>query len=108
MQPICNLAPSVYTLRYPLKLFGASLGRVETIFRLDSGKLVLHSTGPFSEEDCAAISEIGGVQAIIEATNFHDTFALAANGKFPGARYFAPMGFPLAHRLHPDPIEKGT
>jgi len=108
VKSIEKFAPSVYTLRYPLKIFGASLGRVVTIFRLDSGKLVLHSTGPFSLEDCAAINEIGDVRAIVEVTNFHDTFASAADKYFPDAQYFAPTGFPLADELNPEPIEKGN
>jgi hypothetical protein len=107
MQAINHIAPSVSTLRYPLKLFGASLGRIVTIFRLKSGKLVLHSTGPFTPEDCSAISEIGEVQAIVEATNFHDTFSMAAMTQFANSRYFAPSGFPLENELKPEPIERG-
>jgi glyoxylase-like metal-dependent hydrolase (beta-lactamase superfamily II) len=107
MQTIDNFASSVFTLRYPLKLLGASLGRVITIFRLRSGKLVLHSTGPFTPEECSAISEFGEVQAIVEATNFHDTFSLAAMTQFANSRYFAPSGFPLENELKPEPIEKG-
>lgn len=107
MQTINNIASSVFTLRYPLKLLGASLGRVVTIFRLKSGKVVLHSTGPFTQEDCSLISEIGEIEAIVEATNFHDTFALAAMTQFAGCRYFSPSGFPLENKLKPEPIEKG-
>jgi hypothetical protein len=107
MELMTNIAPSVLTLRYPLKLLGASLGRVVTVFRLKSGKVVLHSTGPFTPEDCRLIREIGEVAAMVEATNFHDTFSLAARKQFADARFFAPEGFPLKYELKPEPIEKG-
>jgi hypothetical protein len=107
MQTIEKIASSVFTLRYPLKLLGASLGRVVTIFRLKSGQVVLHSTGPFTKEECSLISEIGEVQAIVEVTNFHDTFSDAAMTQFAHCRYFAPSGFPLEKALKPEPIENG-
>lgn len=107
MPTINKFASSVFTLRYPLKLLGASLSRVVTIFRLKSGRLVLHSTGPFSPEDCSAIREIGKVQAIVEATNFHDTYSLEAMKQFVDSRYFAPSGFPFEDLLKPEPIENG-
>lgn len=107
MPSIENLAPSVFTIRYPLKLLGASLGRVATIFRLRSGRVVLHSTAPFTPADRAMINEIGEVEAMVEATNFHDTFSRAAVAQFSDARYFAPAGFPLEKALKPEPIENG-
>lgn len=107
IQTINNFASSCFTLRYPLKVLGASLGRIVTIFRLKSGKLVLHSTGPLTPEDCAAIREIGEVRAIVEATNFHDTFSLETMAQFAEARYFAPSGFPLNIELKTEPIENG-
>lgn len=75
------------------------------MFRLESGAVVIHSTGPFSEEDKEEIEQMGPVAAIVDVTNFHDTYAEVGRSAFPDARYFAPQGFPLAKQLNAESIE---
>ena len=45
---------NLWVLPYPLRLLGANFGRMVTIVRLGSGKLVIHSTGPFTPADSLA------------------------------------------------------
>ncbi len=88
-----QLAENLWTLRYPLRLLGADLGRRVTVIRLGSGDLVIHSTGPFSADDVVAIHALGRPAWLVEATNVHDTFAREGHAAFPMARYLAPPGF---------------
>ena len=88
-----KIAENLWTLRYPLSLLGADVGRRVTVVRLWSGELVIHSTGPFSADDIVAINALGKPAWLVEATNVHDTFAREGSTAFPLARYFAPPGF---------------
>ncbi len=107
MKPTQHGSTPFYSLRYPLSFLGVPLGRNVSIFRLQSGALVLHSTAPFTDADRQAIEDLGDVTAIVEATNFHDTFAESGVASFPRARYFAPAGFPLREKLMPEAIAEG-
>lgn len=105
MQP---LAENLWLLRFPLRVLGCKIGRNVTIARLSSGKLVIHSTARFSEDDAAAITELGTPGWLVEATLLHDTFAMAGRAAFPGIPYLAPPGFRPAlgtHPLLPPPAE---
>ncbi len=42
-----------------MSLMGCRLGRNVTIVRLGSGKLLVHSSAPFSAQDVEAIRELG-------------------------------------------------
>ena len=55
------LAENLWLLAYPLKMLGADLRRNVTLIRLRSGKMVIHSTAPFSQDDVAAIRALGGL-----------------------------------------------
>ena len=48
-------AENLWLLPYPLKMLGADLRRNGTLIRLHSGKMIVHSTVPFSPEDVATI-----------------------------------------------------
>ncbi|MGF1452031.1 MAG: hypothetical protein ACFB21_08175 [Opitutales bacterium] len=98
----------LWALDYPLKLFGAELGRRVTLIRLKNKKLVVHSTAPFSAEDVDQIRALGEPAAMADATNFHDTFARQGRAAFPDVRYFAPPGFPLTRDLGAEAFEAGT
>ena len=87
------LAENVWLLRYPLKLLGADLNRNVTVLRLKSGDLVIHSTGPFTSDDVAAISALGRPRWIMDVMARHDSFAREGRGAFPEAVYLAPEGF---------------
>ncbi len=87
------LAENLWLLRYPLTLLGADLNRNVTVMRLGSGDLVIHSSGPFTPEDVAAISALGKVRWIMDVMARHDTFAKEGRAAFPEAVYLGPEGF---------------
>ncbi len=78
---------------YPLKLLGADFRRNVTIIRLRSGKLVIHSTAPFTDADILAIRELGEPGWLLEGVLRHDTFAGGGRAAFPDVSYLAPEGF---------------
>ena len=88
-----QLAENLWLLRYPLTLLGADLNRNVTVMRLGTGDLVIHSTGPFTPEDVAAISALGKPRWIMDVMARHDTFAKEGRAAFPEATYLAPEGF---------------
>ncbi len=88
-----RLAENLWLLRYPLHLLGADLNRNVTVLRLGSGDLVIHSTGPFTPEDVAAIRALGRPRWIVETMMRHETFAKEGRAAFPEAEYLAPQGF---------------
>lgn len=87
------LAENLWLLVYPLKMLGADLRRNVTIIRLRSGKLVIHSTAPFSPEDVMAIQRLGEPGWLLDGILRHDTFAEKGRLAFPGIPHLAPEGF---------------
>lgn len=87
------LAENLWLLAYPLKMLGADLRRNVTLIRLQSGKLVIHSTAPFSPEDVAAIRNLGEPGWLLDGILRHDTFAEEGRLAFMGIPYLAPEGF---------------
>ncbi len=55
-----------------------------TLIRLRSGKLVIHSTAPFTPEDVAAIRALGEPGWLLDGILRHDTFANEGREAFPG------------------------
>ncbi len=53
------LTENLCRLAYPLKIPGADLRRNVTLIRLQSGKVVIHSTAAFTPADVAAIRALG-------------------------------------------------
>lgn len=88
-----HLAENLWRLHYKLPVLGEYLGRNVTVIRLKTGKLVIHSTGPFTPEDVAAISALGEPAYLIEAITLHDTFARDGQQAFPNLPFYAPAGF---------------
>jgi hypothetical protein len=88
-----KLAEDVWLLRYPLKLLGADIGRNVTLLRLDNGRLVIHSSGPFTPGEVAAVRRVGQPSWLVEAMLRHDTYAREGLTAFPGVPYLAPEGF---------------
>ncbi len=88
------LADNLWLLAYPLKMLGADLRRNVTLIRLRSGKLVIHSTAPFTPDDVAAIRALGEPGWLLDGILRHDTFAREGRASFPGIPYLAPEGFP--------------
>lgn len=89
-----TIAEGIWLQRHPQSLFGMEMGRNVTLLKLDGGKLILHSTAPFSEEDRREISALGEPGWLLDATNFHDTFTEVGRAAFPDLPYLAPEGFP--------------
>jgi hypothetical protein len=87
------IAENVWIERYPLSMLGGHQGRVVTILRLASGKLLIHSTGPFTGEDVAAIKALGTPGWLVDSMLRHDTFANEGRAAFPDIPYLAPSGF---------------
>jgi hypothetical protein len=88
-----KIAENVWTLRYPLPVLGNDFGRTVTVIRLASGRLVIHSTAPFSATDIEAIRQLGEPGWLLDATLFHDTFAKEGCRAFERVPYLAPPGF---------------
>lgn len=99
-----QIAPDVAVLRFPLRALGIDFGRNVTLLRLRDGRLVIHSTAPFSARDIDAIRRFGEPAWLVEATLMHDTFAKEARTAFPGIPYLAPAGFAKASGLAIDPL----
>ncbi len=87
------VAENLWMRTYPLKMLGADLRRNVTIIRLRSGRLVIHSTGPFSAEDVAEICALGDPGWLLDGILRHDTFAREGREAFPDIPYLAPQGF---------------
>ena len=87
------LAENLWLLAYPLRMLGADLRRNVTLIRLRSGKMVIHSTAPFSPDDVAAIRTLGAPGWLLDGILRHDTFAKEGRLAFPGIPYLAPEGF---------------
>jgi len=99
-----QLAENVWILKYPLKLLGFDGGRTVTVVRLQSGKLVIHSTAPFTDEDVSQIHALGEPAWMLDATLFHDTFAAEGRNAFPAVRYLAPPGFAPRSGIATEPL----
>ena len=88
-----QLADNLWFLPYELSLLGADLRRNVTVMRLAAGDLVIHSTGPFTAADIAAIRAEGAPRWMMDVMLRHDTFAQQGRAAFPEAAYLAPDGF---------------
>ncbi len=88
-----QLADNLWFLQYELSLLGADLHRNVSVLRLGSGDLVIHSTGPFTPEDVAAIRALGTPRWMMDVMMRHDTFAKQGVEAFPEAVYLGPEGF---------------
>ena len=85
----------LWVQRFPFRLLGADLGKTVTVMRVSSGELAVHSGGPLTAADVAAIRALGPVRWVMEATRIHDTFAPVLRRAFPEAEFLVPAGFPL-------------
>ena len=99
-----RIAENVWVLRYPLRLLGVAIGRTVAVIRLASGKLVIHSTAPFTSTDVAAIRALGEPAWLLDATSFHDSHARAGRAAFPEVPYLAPEGFPEPAGVNTSPL----
>jgi hypothetical protein len=93
LTPPQPIAENLWLMAYPLKMLGADLRRNVTLIRLHSGKLVIHSSAPFTAADIAAIRAFGEPGWLLDGILRHDTFAQEGREAFPGIPYLAPEGF---------------
>ena len=87
------IAENIWVAQYPLRLLGVPIGRNVTIVRLRDGRLIIHSTAPFTAEDLLKIRALGEPAWLLDATLFHDSFAREGCRALEGVPYFAPPGF---------------
>ncbi|MES2440678.1 MAG: hypothetical protein V4584_16550 [Verrucomicrobiota bacterium] len=88
-----HLAPDLWMMTFPLTVLGVDLQRNVTILKLSSGKLVIHSTAPFTPADVEVIHKLGEPAWLADVLLRHDTFAAQGHAAFPQACYLAPDGF---------------
>jgi hypothetical protein len=98
------LAENIWTKRFPLSFLGGRQGRVVTVIRLATNELIIHSTGPFTPADVAAIKALGNPGWLVDAMMRHDTFAKQGRAAFPGIPYLAPEGFAQAAEVDSRPL----
>jgi hypothetical protein len=100
-----QMADDVALLQFPWRTLGIDFGRNVTLLRLLDGRLIVHSTAPFSSDDVVAIRRFGEPAWLVEATRMHDTFSEEGRAALPDLPYLAPAGFPDAAPLTPPPNE---
>src|SRR5688572_18107801 len=88
-----QLAEDVAIISFPFRFFGIDFGRNVTLLRLSDGRVVIHSTAPFSEKDVQAIRAFGVPAWLVDANLLHETFAKEGSAALPGVPYLAPNGF---------------
>jgi hypothetical protein len=92
-------------MSFPFRVFGIDFKRNVTLLRLRDGRVVIHSTAPFAEEDVAAIRAFGEPAWLVEATLLHDTFAKEGRAALIGLPYLAPSGFGEVSGVATQPLE---
>src|SRR6188472_3059865 len=73
----------VVVMSFPWNVFRIDFARNVTLLRLRDGRVVIHSSAPFTNEDIAAIREFGQPAWLVDATLLHDTFATKGVPPFP-------------------------
>jgi hypothetical protein len=89
-----QISEDVAVLSFPWRVLGIDFRRNVTLLRLTDGRVVIHSTAPFAENDVAAIRGFGEPAWLVDATLMHDTFAKEGRAALPDLPYLAPAGFP--------------
>lgn len=88
-----EIAPNLRVIHHPLSVLGTRHGRTVSVIRLSSGKLVIHSTAPFTPAELAQIQAWGEPAWLVEAMLLHDTYAAEGRRHFPGLPFLGPPGF---------------
>jgi hypothetical protein len=94
----------VAMISFPWRTLGIDFNRNVTLLRLGDGRLVVHSTAPFTEQDVAAIRHFGQPAWLVDATLMHDTFAKQGRKTFSDLPYLAPEGFAKASGISTNPL----
>jgi len=88
-----EIAEDVWLFPYALKVLGVDIRRNVTVMRLNCGRLVIHSTAPFTDGDVAQIRSLGEPGWLVEGMVDHDTFSKEGREAFPGIPFLGPEGF---------------
>jgi hypothetical protein len=100
-----RIADDVVVMSFPLRFFGIDFARNVTLLRLGDGRVVIHSTAPFTEKDVRAIQTFGQPAWLVDTTLLHDTFAREGREAFPGLAYLAPDGFTEVSGVATQPLD---
>jgi hypothetical protein len=100
-----RIADDVMLISFPWRTLGIDFRRNVTLLRLADGRVVVHSTAPFTEQDIAAIKRFGGPSWLVEVTLMHDTFAKQGRAAFPDLPYLAPNDFTKASGITAEPLD---
>ena len=88
-----QLTNDIALISFPWRALGIDFKRNVTLLRLGDGRLIIHSSAPFTEQDVANIRHFGQPAWMVDATLMHDTFAKDGHYAFPDLPYLAPEGF---------------
>ena len=99
-----QLTDDVALISFPWRTLGIDFKRNVTLLRLGDGRVIIHSSAPFTEQDIAAIRRCGQPAWLVEVTLMHDTFAKQGYQAFPDLPYLAPEGFAEATGISTTPL----
>ena len=99
-----QLADDVALISFPWRVLGIDFKRNVTLLRLADGRVVVHSTAPFTQQDIAEIRRFGEPSWLVEATLIHDTFAKEGRKSLQNIPYLAPEGFVEATEVQTEPL----
>jgi hypothetical protein len=99
-----QLANDVALISFPWRVLGIDFRRNVTLLRLADGRVVVHSTAPFTQQDIAAIRRFGEPSWLVEATLMHDTFAKEGRQALQNIPYLAPEGFGEATKVQAESL----
>jgi hypothetical protein len=77
-----QITDDVVVMSSPWHVFRIDFARTVTLLRLRDGRVVIHSSAPFTAEDIAAIRGFGKPAWLVDATLLHDTFAKEGRAAF--------------------------
>jgi len=100
-----QIADDVVVMSFPLRFFGIDFSRNVTLLRLRDGRVVIHSTAAFTQNDIQAIRTFGEPAWLVDATLLHETFAKEGRAAFPDLPYLAPNGFKEVSGVATRPLE---
>lgn len=100
-----QLGDDVALMSFPFRVFGIDFKRNVALLRLSDGRVVIHSTAPFTAKDVAAIQEFGEPAWLVDATLLHDTFAKEGRAALPHLPYLAPLGLDKASGIATQPLD---
>jgi hypothetical protein len=98
------ITDNIWIKRFPLSMLGGHQGRVVTVIRLASGKLIIHSTAPFNGGDVVEIRALGQPGWLVDSMLRHDTFAKEGRAAFAEIPYLVPENFAPEFKLDTKPL----